>query len=723
MTLTQQFLIILTLPAAFILLAVYTLRAGVHRQRVRPYWLLCLLTATLWAGSLLSYYGGSSLPMELTYTWQQAGKYLLSFLALALLLATTRYLLTPQRQAGLVLALSVIFWLAGLLLDPVIWRYSLEGLALAGRPVSHFDLWAAVWVTSWLVPLLAAALLTRQEYLISPGAIYRNQLAYWALTLALFAVGGGIALIQHPGHPIWQEIGALVQIGAALLGTAQLTRPELPDLRLALRRFTIRLTGVALIFALSVLALWILTEIIPQRMAGNTSLYVLLGAMGFTILFMALSRLVNQFMARVFMPRSGTTRLALSDQPQVLENLDSPDKLGQMLLQHVQSRLTTETGCVYVLESANAENVTLTPVSCLEQHIMEPLLLDSESPFVRHLAQHPHRPLAHYDVAALEAFADMHYLEMERLASRQHELYVPLYAGGQWIGLMGLGNKVTGGPYNNQDLDWLEEMSIPAGLLLAQARKLAAWRQRYEEQATTWDYTLERNQHLEALHDLYGKFVKMITPELRRPVVVMSNHLQESNDHNNGMLQMMEDQLAALRLPLESLVALAARLQKEDDFHFEAVYMGDVMRQVQNNLQTMARARRVEIEIDMPMRLPPVRGDEVRLVEAMQQVVHNAIKYNKIGGKVTIIGDVVDGELFVQVMDSGVGMPKDRLEQVWEAYRGNDHDRYGSNTPSMGLLFSRYIIEAHGGRIVADSEYGVGSTFAIYLPIPVTAGR
>src|SRR5690606_8757946 len=247
--------------------------------------------------------------------------------------------------------------------------------------------------------------------------------------------------------------------------------------------------------------------------------------------------------------------------------------------------------------------------------------------------------------------------------SRQHELYVPLYAGGQWIGLMGLGNKVTGGPYNNQDLDWLEEMSIPAGLLLAQARKLAAWRQRYEEQATTWDYTLERNQHLEALHDLYGKFVKMITPELRRPVVVMSNHLQESNDHNNGMLQMMEDQLAALRLPLESLVALAARLQKEDDFHFEAVYMGDVMRQVQNNLHTMARARRVEIEVDMPMRLPPVRGDEVRLVEAMQHVVHNAIKYNKIGGKVTIIGDVLDGELFVQVMDSGVGMPKDRLEQ------------------------------------------------------------
>jgi signal transduction histidine kinase len=394
-----------------------------------------------------------------------------------------------------------------------------------------------------------------------------------------------------------------------------------------------------------------------------------------------------------------------------------------MLMQHVQSRLTTEMGCVYVLEAANVEHVTLVPVACLDQRIMEPLLFDSDSPFVRHLAQHPHRPLAHYDVAALEAFANMAPVEKERLTGRQHELYVPLYAGDQWVGLMGLGNKLAGSPYNNQDFDWLEEISIPAGLLLAQARKLAAWRQRYEDQVTTWDYTLERNQHLEALHDLYCKFVKMITPELRRPVVVMSNHLRDSNEHSNGALQVVEEQLAALRLPLESLVAMAARLQKEDDFHFEAVYMGDVMRQVQNNLHTMARARRVEIEIDMPLRLPPVRGDEVRLVEAMQHVVHNAIKYNKIGGKVTIIGDVLDGELFVQVMDSGVGMPRDRLEQVWEAYHGNDHDRYGSNTPSMGLLFSRYIIEAHGGRIVADSEYGVGSTFAIYLPIPVAAGR
>jgi signal transduction histidine kinase len=105
------------------------------------------------------------------------------------------------------------------------------------------------------------------------------------------------------------------------------------------------------------------------------------------------------------------------------------------------------------------------------------------------------------------------------------------------------------------------------------------------------------------------------------------------------------------------------------------------------------------------------------LVEAIQYLVHNAIKFNKIGGRVKIECAPAGNELYLHVHDTGVGIPEQRLEGIWS---GLGHRQNGSprlSSPGLGLALTRFIIRAHGGRVEAQSRYGSGSTFTIYLPL------
>lgn len=718
MTLTQQFLIVLIFPAGFLVMAAYSVWRRAYRPRIVPAWVLTLLTGAAWTSSLLSYYGGVAFSPAVTFTWQGLGRYLLSFMSLALLLTTTRYLLTPRREFRLVLSLSAAFWLIALLLDPNLWPYEIGSVQLAGQVVTHFYLWSAVWVASWLVALLAAWLLTRRAYLNSPGAMHRNQLAYWQLMLLLFGVGGAVALVQHPGQPIWQEVGAAVQLMAAWLGVYHLTHTALPDLRVALRRLTGRLATAAVLFALSVFALWFLVlDVLPRTTEPLVA--IVLGAAVFTLLFLVVNRLVRNLLLRLLLPSVTASRPSLAEQPDILASLADPLLLGELVLRHVQANLSVEDGQLFWLAEEGPGRVLLQPVASIGSRAAEALSFIAESSFIDFLRRAPAGALAQYDLDALELFADLPEDEREGLRRWQDELYIPLRIGDQLVGLLGLGNKYNGLPYTNQDIDWLQALGGQAGLLLWQSQQLATLQQEHAQINAEWVRLTYRNQQLEALNQLHHQFAGLVTPDLRRPAIALDNQLQQLKDGavaDEQTWTQLSEQVAALRPPLDNLVTLAAHLQDEPAMAFSPVHIIDVARQVRRGLATMADARKVTVNLDVAPRLPAVRGDEERLVEALRHVVHNAIKYNKIGGDVQIHCFLEGEEICIAVSDKGVGIPPERIDQVWTAFKGDGTGRYNNAMPSLGLLFARYIVAAHGGRMTVASEYGAGSTFMIFLP-------
>lgn len=124
----------------------------------------------------------------------------------------------------------------------------------------------------------------------------------------------------------------------------------------------------------------------------------------------------------------------------------------------------------------------------------------------------------------------------------------------------------------------------------------------------------------------------------------------------------------------------------------------------------------VEIALSLPQVPTPLRCDPDRIEEVLSNLLSNAIKYSPGGGKIEIRVAATDGEVSFTVSDRGMGIAPSELPHVFEPFR-RAPSRYGISGTGLGLSVAKRIVEAHGGRIEAKSEQGVGSVFSVHLPV------
>ena len=133
-------------------------------------------------------------------------------------------------------------------------------------------------------------------------------------------------------------------------------------------------------------------------------------------------------------------------------------------------------------------------------------------------------------------------------------------------------------------------------------------------------------------------------------------------------------------------------------------------------------AQRHDVELDAAAEPFPLRVDVDRIVQALTNILGNAIKFSPAGACVTVRTRESDGDVVFSVRDEGRGIPAEKLSSVFERFQQVDatdaRDRGGTG---LGLAITRSIVEQHGGRVWAESELGRGSTFHITLPSPVRA--
>jgi two-component system phosphate regulon sensor histidine kinase PhoR len=110
-----------------------------------------------------------------------------------------------------------------------------------------------------------------------------------------------------------------------------------------------------------------------------------------------------------------------------------------------------------------------------------------------------------------------------------------------------------------------------------------------------------------------------------------------------------------------------------------------------------------------------VRADAPRLEQVLVNLIHNAVKFTRPGGEITLFAEAEEGEARFAVRDTGAGIPADDLARIFERFYKSDRSRAGGGT-GLGLSIARHIVEAHGGKIWADSIEGQGSTFWFTIP-------
>ncbi len=251
------------------------------------------------------------------------------------------------------------------------------------------------------------------------------------------------------------------------------------------------------------------------------------------------------------------------------------------------------------------------------------------------------------------------------------------------------------------------------------------------------------NEELQRVEKMKSDFVILAGHELRTPLTVIYGYLQillanpaipgsvDQEGSPRHLLKNVSEAVERLSQVIQDILNVSLIDANRLDLAHEPVFINSIIQSVLHNLRNFGPQRELIFELGSGLRkLPVIEGDPRRLHQALWNIVSNAIKYTPDGGTITIDGKVEDDTVHLWVKDTGVGIPTTELERIFErfyvledvALHRSSKTAFKGGGLGLGLAVAKGIIEAHGGRLWAESEgYDEeklpGSTFHIILPI------
>jgi len=227
---------------------------------------------------------------------------------------------------------------------------------------------------------------------------------------------------------------------------------------------------------------------------------------------------------------------------------------------------------------------------------------------------------------------------------------------------------------------------------------------------------------LEQLEQLRRDLVANVSHELKTPIAALRAHLENLLDGverpDPETLQVMLAQSDRLGRLVDQLLDLSRFESGEVPLTREPVDLGPLVAQVLSEIEVARSGRGVAVSSDLPHDLPPVLADPERIHQVLFNLVDNAVRFTPVGGRVDVRASRVNGRCEVRVVDTGVGIPSQHLPRLFERFYRVDPARSREDGGTgIGLAIARWVVEAHGGRIRAESRMGKGSTFSFDLPV------
>ncbi len=225
------------------------------------------------------------------------------------------------------------------------------------------------------------------------------------------------------------------------------------------------------------------------------------------------------------------------------------------------------------------------------------------------------------------------------------------------------------------------------------------------------------------LESMRREFVANVSHELRTPLASLKALVEtleagalEDPPAAREFLGRMHVEVEGLAQLVEELLELSRIESGQVALHLEPVHVGDLVALAVERLRPLAERHGVFLEVHAHPDLPPAVADAQRLQQAVINLVHNAIKFNRTGGRVLVTTRAEDAQLLVSVSDTGAGIAPDDLPRVFERFYKGDRSRSSQGT-GLGLAIAKHVAQAHGGRVWAESDGpGRGATFTLALP-------
>jgi signal transduction histidine kinase len=234
-----------------------------------------------------------------------------------------------------------------------------------------------------------------------------------------------------------------------------------------------------------------------------------------------------------------------------------------------------------------------------------------------------------------------------------------------------------------------------------------------------WKRTHSELHQLKLQMQLQEDFVSTISHELRTPLGFIKGYSTSllrqdtswDKETQQEFLTIIDEEADRLSLLIENVLESARLQSKTLPLRFQPLRLDAVIRDVVTRLRV--RYKDLAVNLDL-LPAPPIQGDGVRIAQVLDNLFTNAIKYAP-GSPITVVLSQDDDTLVVQLEDKGPGIPQESLPLIFERfYRARSEKATGTG---LGLFICKQIIDAHRGKIWAESTLGQGTTFFIQLPI------
>jgi len=317
-------------------------------------------------------------------------------------------------------------------------------------------------------------------------------------------------------------------------------------------------------------------------------------------------------------------------------------------------------------------------------------------------------PLAIEDVSAHSTFVS--YSDKEARRDVRSMLLVPILVRDELIGSLEIDYVGQERAFGEAELDFCQTLAGQAAITITNMRA-------FEEQKETAD-------RLSEMDKLKTRFLANMSHELRTPlnsIIGFSRVILKGID--GPLTEMQETDLNAIYNSGQHLLGLIndiLDLSKIEagkmELNFDEVDLKPMIKGVMSSAVGLVKDRPIELVQYVPDDLPNIWADATRLRQVLLNLVSNATKFTE-EGMITLTADYDDEWITIRVIDTGVGIPEEKLENIFEEFTQVDGSATrGVGGTGLGLPISRHFVEMHGGKITVNSELGIGSTFTVTLP-------
>ena len=229
------------------------------------------------------------------------------------------------------------------------------------------------------------------------------------------------------------------------------------------------------------------------------------------------------------------------------------------------------------------------------------------------------------------------------------------------------------------------------------------------------------------IEQMKSDFVSLVSHELRTPLVAIKGAADnlldglagELNDTQKDCLILSKRNIDRLNRLISDLLDISRIEAGKIQLNKQPADAASIVKDVLGLFQASAKEKNIALELLLPEEIPLVTIDSDKINQVLTNLVGNALKFTPAQGKITIKAFRAENFLQIEVRDTGVGIPKQDLEKVFDKFYQVDRNKSFTSVKGtgLGLPISKGIVERHGGKIWAESEIGKGSKFIFTLPV------